>query len=254
MSLQGTVKIFNPLKGFGFITTSDGTDIFMHIKACNATETTGIPQTGDAVTFDMIESSMKPGQMQAENVSGGTGGPAKRGGGEHQGQCKSFNQEKGFGFIIGSDGSDIFFHIKGVTDGSTPQAGDVLSFDAEESRQKPGEVQAQNITGGTGYDPKGKGKGKGKDDGKGWGKDAGKGWDGYGAAKGGWGGDDGWGASPYGKGKDGGKGDGKGGKMAAMMSMMSSMASMWGGDGWGGDSWSGKGGDSWGGKGGGKGW
>merc|ERR1719271_2081581 len=120
--------------------------------------------------------------MQACNASGGTGakggGKGQPGTGTMFGQCKSFNTEKGFGFIIGPDGGDIFLHIKAVVDGSTPQQGDNLQFDLEPSRTKPDQMAAANVTGGTGWGGKGKDAGKGK--GKGWGGDA-------------WGGDGGYG-------------------------------------------------------------
>merc|ERR1719424_1008806 len=152
----------------------------------------------------MSESPVKPGQMQASNITGGTGQPPKKGGGAYQGACKSFNELKGFGFIIGPDGSDIFYHAQGIVDGSTPQAGDTLNYDLEPSKLKPDQVQAENITGGTGF---GKGGGKGFDD---WGKGGGKGYDDWG--KGGgkdWGMDMGYrgGKSSY---DDWGKGGGKG--------------------------------------------
>jgi len=259
MSLTGVVKIFNAQKGFGFITTAEGTDVFLHIKACNTTpDGGGVPVQGDPVMFDLEESKMKPGQMQASNVTGGSGAPPKKGGGVHQGTCKSFVADQGWGFIVGPDGKDIFFHAKGMSDGSAADKGDVLNYDLEESKTKPGQMIAVNVTGGSGWEKgdKGKGKGKGKDK------------DGWGAAKGGWGGDGGWsdggwsdggwggkgwGSGPYdgGKGKDDGKGKGKGGgKGGGMMDMMMGMInSMWGGkDGGKGGGDGGKGGgDSWGG-------
>jgi CspA family cold shock protein len=119
-----------------------------------------------------------------------------------QGQCKSFNPMKGYGFVIGPDGSDIFLHKNAMVDGSTPKTGDTIQFDMEPSEKNPGTMQAKNATGGTGWDSKGKGKGKGFDMWSmmqmmmgGWGG-------GYGASKGGWGGGKG---GPY-----GGKGKGKG--------------------------------------------
>lgn len=217
---------------------------------------------GDTVTFDVEESRMKPGEMQAANVSGGTGKPPKRGGGVNQGTVKSFVADKGWGFIVGPDGADIFFHQRGVSDGSTPQKGDYVSYDLEESSQKPGQICAVNITGGTGY---GKGKGD-KGGGKGGGKDGWGGDGGYGAAKGGWGGDGGWGGGgkggkdgwgPYdgGKGKEGGWDGGKGkGKEGGWGGGGDGWGKGGGGDSWGkggggGDGWGKGGGDSWGGKG-----
>lgn len=210
MSLQGTVKLFRPESGFGFITSAEGTDVFLHIK--DVVPEGSVPQKGDVVAYDVQESKIKPGQMQASNVTGATGTAGAKGGGKGSGvvgtgaftgACKQYNGDKGFGFIIGEDGTDIFLHVGGMVDGSTPQKGDQLQFDIEESKLKPGQLQATNITGGTGW---------GKGDGKGFGKAKG-GWGGWG----GWGGDDGWGGdswgAPYGKGKgkgkDGGKGKGK---------------------------------------------
>merc|ERR1719272_2287630 len=193
MSASGSVKTFNAGKGFGFIIGADGADIFLHIKSC---VDGGVPQTGDTLTYDLEESKLKPGQMQAANVSGGTGTAAEKGAGKGQpgtgtmfGQCKSFVPDKGFGFIIGPDGADIFLHLKAMVDGSVPDRGDNLQFDIEPSRTKPEQMCAKNVTGGSKGAEKGGGKGA-------WagGKDA-------------WGGGKG---SPYGGGKDGWGGKGGG--------------------------------------------
>ncbi|CAJ1359219.1 unnamed protein product [Effrenium voratum] len=199
MTSTGTCKSFNVAKGFGFITMADGTDIFVHAKFCTDG---GIPKQGDILSFTMEPSQTKPGQMQAGNVTGGTGvagpgGKGLQGSGSMQGTCKSFNPEKGFGFITGADGNDVFVHRSGMVDGSTPQAGDTITFDVEPSKQKPDQMQAVNATGGTGYDT-------GKAGGKGWGMGGMDFWGGgYDASKGGWGASKG---GPYGCG-----GKGKGG-------------------------------------------
>ena len=52
---QGTVKWFNPSKGFGFITPdSGGKDVFVHISAV---ERAGLPalQEGQKINFDVVE-------------------------------------------------------------------------------------------------------------------------------------------------------------------------------------------------------
>jgi len=181
MSFVGRVKLCNLEKGFGFITSTDGIDVFFHTSSC---VDGAIPQKGDTVTFDCEENSHKPGQLQGKNISGGTGNKGITGGtpmtttssdvsapgaggaapanvtvtGPMQGIVKNFNAEKGFGFIVGPDGSDIFLHIKAVVDGSIPQAGDTLTFNLEINPSKPGQLRAGNITGGTGTADTGKGK------------------------------------------------------------------------------------------------
>ncbi|PJJ67304.1 cold-shock protein [Chryseobacterium geocarposphaerae] len=50
---QGTVKFFNELKGFGFISPSDGgKDIFVHSSGLS----TKMIRENDKVTFDIVES------------------------------------------------------------------------------------------------------------------------------------------------------------------------------------------------------
>mmetsp|Transcript_66410 Transcript_66410/g.168253 ORF Transcript_66410/g.168253 Transcript_66410/m.168253 type:complete len:307 (+) Transcript_66410:93-1013(+) len=214
MSVTGAVKRYNPMKGFGFLTQSDGTDVFVHVSDCNG----GAPKEGDSLTFD-VEMDPKSGKMIARNVLGCTGdanaaasakGAGKgKGSGTCHGTVKSYSGLKGWGFID-FDGVDIFLHIKDCVDGGVPQAGDWLSFDTADAGQGSGKTKATNVAGGTGWpEPKGFGKG---DKGKGFGKgDYGPMWGG----KGGWGGG-GWGGD-LGKGKGsfawgGGKGKGDFGK------------------------------------------
>lgn len=46
--MNGKVKFFNDLKGFGFITGEDGKDYFVHSSGLLA----GLVKEGDSVTFD----------------------------------------------------------------------------------------------------------------------------------------------------------------------------------------------------------
>eukprot|EP00930_Biecheleria_cincta_P055722 TRINITY_DN41_c0_g3_i1.p1 TRINITY_DN41_c0_g3~~TRINITY_DN41_c0_g3_i1.p1 ORF type:complete len:187 (+),score=52.06 TRINITY_DN41_c0_g3_i1:55-615(+) len=64
-----------------------------------------------------------------------------------QGTLKSFNQNRGFGFIT-SDGEDYFFH-KSDINGKPPQDGDVLTFDKAPSPKDPSKTEAKNVSGGT---------------------------------------------------------------------------------------------------------
>lgn len=61
----GKVKWFNAEKGFGFITTDDGKDIFVHYSSIVADGYRTLEE-GQPVTFDIVESDR--GQ-QAANVN-----------------------------------------------------------------------------------------------------------------------------------------------------------------------------------------
>lgn len=49
---QGTVKWFNDAKGFGFITTESGADVFAHFSAISGEGFKSLNE-GDAVSFDV---------------------------------------------------------------------------------------------------------------------------------------------------------------------------------------------------------
>ena len=64
----GTVKWFNPTKGYGFIAPDDGgNDVFLHISAV---ERAGLssPNEGDKLNFE-LERDSKSGKMSAGKLS-----------------------------------------------------------------------------------------------------------------------------------------------------------------------------------------
>ena len=63
--MTGKVKWFNAEKGFGFIESADGTDVFVHFSAINA-EGFKTLEEGQAVTFDVVEGNRG---KQAANVT-----------------------------------------------------------------------------------------------------------------------------------------------------------------------------------------
>lgn len=60
----GKVKWFNAEKGYGFITTDDGKDVFVHFSAIVADGYKSLDE-GQAVEFDITQSDRGP---QAANV------------------------------------------------------------------------------------------------------------------------------------------------------------------------------------------
>jgi CspA family cold shock protein len=50
---EGTVKFFNPVKGFGFITTTNGEDIFFHKSNVKNTGFRDVLVQGDNVQFEL---------------------------------------------------------------------------------------------------------------------------------------------------------------------------------------------------------
>jgi len=55
--MNGTVKFFNEMKGFGFISAEDGTEVFVHQSALAEGVTL---HENDAVTFDVEEGDRGP--------------------------------------------------------------------------------------------------------------------------------------------------------------------------------------------------
>ncbi len=61
---EGTVKWFNQRKGYGFISTTDGQDIFVHYSNISGEGFKTLVE-GDMVSFDIVDGEKGP---RAENV------------------------------------------------------------------------------------------------------------------------------------------------------------------------------------------
>ena len=65
---QGTVKWFNPEKGFGFIANDEGgDDVFVHFSAIQV-EGFKTLNEGQKVTFDVEDDPKNPAKKRAANV------------------------------------------------------------------------------------------------------------------------------------------------------------------------------------------
>ncbi len=62
--MKGTVKWFNATKGYGFITSEEGNDVFVHFSAIQMDGFKTLEE-GDSVSFEVTEGEKGP---QAANV------------------------------------------------------------------------------------------------------------------------------------------------------------------------------------------
>ena len=166
----GTVKWFNPTKGFGFIEPEDGgADIFVHISAVEQAGLSALhdgqkvsyereaDRTGkhSATALEVLgggEAAPRPssrpqggGFRPREGGGGGGGGRETQGQGE--GVVKWFNQTKGFGFIVPNDGGeDLFVHISAVEQAGLRglEEGQAVGYDLELDHRK-GKTSAVNL-------------------------------------------------------------------------------------------------------------
>jgi len=61
---EGTVKWFNPAKGYGFIASADGQEIFVHYSSISSEGFKTLAE-GDTVRFDIVNGEKG---LRAENV------------------------------------------------------------------------------------------------------------------------------------------------------------------------------------------
>jgi CspA family cold shock protein len=129
--VRGCVKWFNVVKGYGFVTPDDGTpDVFLHLSVLRQA---GFDKLlpGATVTCEAVQGAKGLQAHRIVNVDASTADPdaeqhmpAPRAGGHEMRQnsgsergevleatVKWFNPHRGYGFVCGTDGADIFVHM-----------------------------------------------------------------------------------------------------------------------------------------------
>ena len=157
-AVVATVKWYNPVKGFGFLTAADGSpDIFCHVSAVSRAGFDTLPE-GATVTCEVEQGRRGLQVWQIHAVDTSTASPARSGGpprggyGHLHGErgpasgrrvvatVKWFNPAKGFGFLVPDDGSpDVFCHASAVRDAGydTLPQGATVTCEVTEGRQGP---------------------------------------------------------------------------------------------------------------------
>lgn len=146
-TVRATVKWFDPLKGYGFLETEEGSsDLFCHLSAVQASGRDTLPQ-GAAMTCEIVQGDRGPQVSKVLSVEPpATGsGPAEQRQSfdarypgpqasappasvmELSGTVKFFDPARGFGFVVPDDGGrEVFVHSSvlfrsGMTDLSPGQ-------------------------------------------------------------------------------------------------------------------------------------
>lgn len=101
----GTVKFFDPKKGYGFIVPDDGADdVFVHASAIS---TPGYRYLAEEEPVEFEVKAGENGRPQAINVHPQSG--------RLQGVIESFDQDRGFGTIVDSNnGTEYFLHFSDI--------------------------------------------------------------------------------------------------------------------------------------------
>ena len=133
---SGTVKWYNPAKGFGFITPDDDrSDVFVHVSSV---ERAGIGELtcGDRLSFQLT-ADRRSGRVAATHLSREAAAEERTfapSGEQQSGVVETFKSERGFGFIRpDTGGPDLFVHVSEIERAGLDQLakGQRVSFEVQ---------------------------------------------------------------------------------------------------------------------------
>ena len=137
---QGTVRWFDPERGFGFLAPADGSaDLFVHVSEVAGEGPARLLREGQAVEFEVGEGDRGP-QARGVRVTGDVAPDAALG---VLGTIKWYEPAKGYGFAS-PDGSasEVFVHSSAIVTGGVVTAGQRVAFLIGEGERGP---QAEHV-------------------------------------------------------------------------------------------------------------
>jgi CspA family cold shock protein len=132
---QGTVRWFDPDRGFGFLAPEDGSaDLFVHASEIAGDSGTRLLREGQAVEFEIGEGDRGP-QARGVRVTGEVAADATLG---VLGTVKWYEPAKGYGFATpDAGGSEVFLHSSAIVTGGVVTAGQRIAFLIGEGERGP---------------------------------------------------------------------------------------------------------------------
>jgi CspA family cold shock protein len=137
---QGTVRWFDPERGFGFLAPDDGSaDLFVHASEIVADDGKRLLREGQAVEFEVGEGERGPQakrvRVTGELAPGGTVGVL--------GTMSWYEPGKGYGFAVPDEGgAEVFVHSSAIVTGGVVVAGQRVAFLVSQGEKGP---QAENL-------------------------------------------------------------------------------------------------------------
>ena len=137
---QGTVRWFDPERGFGFLAPDDGSaDLFVHVSEIVGDGGTRLLREGQVVTYEIGEGNRGP---QAKQVAA-TGEVAPGAAVGVLGTMSWYEPGKGYGFAApDGGGAEVFVHSSAIVTGGIGAEGQRVAFMIGEGERGP---QAEHL-------------------------------------------------------------------------------------------------------------
>ncbi len=137
---QGTVRWFDPERGFGFLAPEDGSaDVFVHASEIVGDGGSRLLREGQAVEFEVGRNERGPEALRVRVTGDGAAGP----GVGVLGTVAWYEPGKGYGFATPDGGGpEVFVHSSAIVTGGVVSAGQRVAFLITQAERGP---QAEHL-------------------------------------------------------------------------------------------------------------